>query len=79
MPAKPRVLVLPPPSLYRQLFVDETDRALREFAEVTFNEEERNWTASELAARIPGYDAVITGWGSPVFDEEILAAATGCG
>jgi phosphoglycerate dehydrogenase-like enzyme len=69
------VLVLPSPSLYQELFSPEADAALRELAEVTFNPEERNWSAEDVAEVIGGYDAVITGWGSPAFDETILDQA----
>jgi phosphoglycerate dehydrogenase-like enzyme len=37
--------------------------------------EERDWSSSELAQKIRGYDAVLTGWGTPVFTDEVLDAA----
>lgn len=73
--AKPKVLVLPTPSLYQELFSPAADAALRDLAEVTFNPEERNRSAAEVADAIGGYDAVITGWGSPAFDATILDRA----
>lgn len=75
MSTKPSVLILPPPSLYHVLFDAESDARLQALAQVTFQAEERNWSSGELAARLPGFDAVITGWGSPVFDAQVLAAA----
>ncbi|MEZ4656268.1 MAG: hypothetical protein R2911_01715 [Caldilineaceae bacterium] len=45
---------------------------LVEIGELTCNPEERNWSAAELAQRIGGFDAVITGWGSPTFSAEVL-------
>ena len=75
MPSKPKVLVSIVPSLYRQLFSPEADGQLRAAADLTFNTEEQNWDSSELARRISGYDAVITGWGTPPFTAEVLAAA----
>ncbi len=74
---RPTVLVLLPPRLYAELFQPEADAALQRLARVTYNTEERNWPCAELAARIGGYDAVITGWGSPTFNDEVLAAAGG--
>ena len=75
MAEKPRVFVLPPPSLYAQLFSDEADCALQLAAHVVRNEEERNLSSAELAARIGGFDAIVTGWGTPVFTSEVLTAA----
>jgi phosphoglycerate dehydrogenase-like enzyme len=69
------VLVLLKPSLYRELFTPEADATLREAGDVTFNPEERDWSAAEVAAVIGDVDAVVTGWGSPAFDEELLDAA----
>jgi phosphoglycerate dehydrogenase-like enzyme len=75
MNSKPQVLVLPPPSLYDALFTPESDASLRAHADVTLNPEERHWDAAELAQKIGDYDAVITGWGSPTFTDEVLRAA----
>jgi phosphoglycerate dehydrogenase-like enzyme len=71
-----RILVLPKPSLYRQLFSSDSDMALRRLGEVTFNVEERDWESAELAGKIAPYDVVITGWRSPRFTEEVLRSAT---
>jgi len=66
------------------LFTPQTDRALRELGRVVFydfhdfhdfHDKERNLTSGELAQRIPGFDVVVTGWGSPRFTDEVLAAA----
>lgn len=70
--SRPRVLVVPPPVLYRELFTPAADAALRTFADVTFNTREERWTTSDLAAALPGIDAVITGWGTPSFSDEVL-------
>ena len=75
MTTKPRLLVLLPPSLYGELFTAEANAALQQAAAITCNSEERNWSSVELAARVAGYDAVITGWGSPKLTDEILNAA----
>lgn len=75
MAGKPKVLVAIPPGLYRELFAGEADARLTAVADLSFNGEERNWNSAELAQRIGGFDAVITGWGTPVFTEEVMAAA----
>lgn len=72
---RPTVLILPKPSLYHELFAPEADTALRDLADVTFNPDERTWSAAEVAEVIGDYDAVVTGWGSPAFDEAILDRA----
>jgi phosphoglycerate dehydrogenase-like enzyme len=70
-----RVFVNLPPQLYRELFSPESDAALRSLADVIFRDDDRKLTSSELAALMPGYDAVITGWGTPTFTNEVLDAA----
>ena len=69
------ILVLPVPSLYGQMFTPESNRALCKLGDVTFNQEEHNFSSGELAGRISGFDIVVTGWGTPVFTDEVLAAA----
>ena len=69
------LLVAIPPQLYHQLFDRTADEALRDLVEVTFNTEERAWDSAELARRLPGHALVITGWGTPTFTPEVLAAA----
>ncbi|MCC6454103.1 MAG: hydroxyacid dehydrogenase [Caldilineaceae bacterium] len=73
--SQPTVLVTIPPSLYQQLFSPAAQARLQEVARVSFNQGERNWTSEELAQRIGGFDAVITGWGTPTFTAQVLAAA----
>ena len=72
---KPKVLVLPGPTLYSRLFVPEVDARLRDLAEVTFNESDTNWTSEQLAGAIGDYDGLVTCWGSPLITEEVLDAA----
>ena len=71
----PRILVLPKPSLYRQLFSPESDAALRALGSVEFHDEERDLSSRELAERIGAFDIVVTGWRSPKFTDEVLSAA----
>ena len=73
--SKPKALVVPSPRLYHQLFTPENDARLQSVVDVTFNDTEDPWNSAELARRIPGYEIVITGWGSPTFTDEVLDAA----
>lgn len=70
------LLVAITPQLYRELFDDAADQQLRELAEVTFPATDRNLTGAELADQIRGHAVVITGWGTPTFDEAVRTAAT---
>lgn len=40
---------------------------------VTWNRSERQWTKETLKEMLPGHDAILTGWGSALLDEEVLA------
>jgi phosphoglycerate dehydrogenase-like enzyme len=75
MSDKPRIFVAFRPSLYGTLFAPETDAALRAFGEVTFHGDESNLTSEQLAERVPGFEAVLTSWGTPRFTEAVLDAA----
>ena len=63
------------PALYQEIFAGSADEQLRKLAELAFQSSEDNLTSSELARQIGGHDIVITSWGTPVFDAEVLAAA----
>lgn len=71
----PKIFVNLPPHLYRELFAPDADATLRTLADVAFRDDDRGLTSRELAAVLPGYDAVITGWGTPPFTDEVLDAA----
>jgi phosphoglycerate dehydrogenase-like enzyme len=72
---RPRVLYVPPPSHTGRVFRPETyERLCRRF-DVTASDSEERWTADVLAQRIGGYDAVVTGWGSPAFTARVLENA----
>src|SRR5688572_18289768 len=73
--SQPSVLVSITPSLYQTLFSPAAQARLQEVAQLSFQESERNWTSDELAQRIGGYDAVITGWGTPTFTPAVMAAS----
>jgi phosphoglycerate dehydrogenase-like enzyme len=63
------------PALYHQLFSEAAQARLHAVAQVRLNESDRNWTSEELARHIGGFDMAITGWGTPIFDAEVMAAA----
>ena len=64
LPDRPDILVLPKPSLYRQLFSPAADAILKSLGKVVFHSEERDLASRELAERIGEFDIVITGWQS---------------
>lgn len=72
---KVKVLCLVTPRQWKEKVRPETWQKLCEKFALTVNEEERNWKSSELAERIAGYDAVLTGWGSPPFTEAVWEKA----
>lgn len=75
MSEQPKILVLPQPDLYDEIMTKETDERLQNLGEITRNMESRNWSSSELASKIGSYDVIVTGWGTPIFSDEVLAAA----
>ena len=63
---KPSVLfAIPDGPLKAHMFTKEWIGRLESLYQVTWNREGREWTSGELAARIGGKAALITGWGSP--------------
>jgi phosphoglycerate dehydrogenase-like enzyme len=72
---RPNILILPRPSLYRQLFSPESDSDLRRLGDVRFNDREQDLSSEDLAEMIPGHDIVITGWRSPRFTDPVFDAA----
>lgn len=75
MATNSKIFVLLRPSLYQELFSTEQDQKLRTLGQLVFHETETNLTSTQLAQQLPGYDAIITGWGTPRFNDEVLAAA----
>ncbi len=75
MPENPEILVAIQPALFHDLFSDEMQRRLHDLATLTFAVGDENLTSAQLEQHIPGYDIVITGWGTPEFTDEVRAAA----
>jgi phosphoglycerate dehydrogenase-like enzyme len=72
---KPRILSLVRPRDYELLFSPQIDQALRDLGETVFEGLKGTLSSQDLAQRIAGFDAVLTGWGSPRFTDEVLDAA----
>lgn len=70
-----RVLCVVPKSQREMKMRPQTWATLTERFEVVANETEQNWTSEMLAQHIAGYDAVLTGWGSPPFTEPVWEQA----
>jgi phosphoglycerate dehydrogenase-like enzyme len=70
-----KILFLPRRTLAADILSERARDILSGLGTVVWNETDRDWTAEELAARLPGADAVVTSWGTPVFSPELLAVA----
>jgi phosphoglycerate dehydrogenase-like enzyme len=72
--SRAQILVAIVPELRKRLFAPDVELGLRELGQVRFHERATNLTSAELAAQLGEFDAVITGWGSPAFDDSVMAA-----
>jgi phosphoglycerate dehydrogenase-like enzyme len=68
------ILLAITPDLRRRIFTPEVEADLAQLGQLNFHERSTNLTSAELAAKVGEFDAVITGWGSPPFDQSVLAA-----
>jgi phosphoglycerate dehydrogenase-like enzyme len=75
MTDKLSTLILPAGQLQDQLFPAAVRAALAEIADPVYSDGPERPSSQELAERIPGFDALITGWGSPQLTREVLDAA----
>jgi phosphoglycerate dehydrogenase-like enzyme len=73
---KPKIFVLPSGKLQDQLFPPPVKEALAQFADPTYHTAQERVTSERLAALLPGYAALITGWGAPKLTPELLDAAS---
>jgi len=74
--AKPSVLVTMQRPLYERLTTVDARRKLKALAgDLVANHSETPWDSDEVIARIGGASAVISSWGSCVFDRRVLDAA----
>jgi phosphoglycerate dehydrogenase-like enzyme len=72
---KVNVLITVPQPLRDIILTEKALAKLRSFANVTMNEDGHDWTGDELKAKLPGMDAVITGWGIVKLSSDVLANA----
>ncbi len=70
-----RVLITVPQPLRGRILTAEALAKLQGLADVTLNEDGRSWNAQEVADRLPGVEALITGWGIIPLTGEVLAKA----
>lgn len=69
------ILIAMRPALFDQLFAEEQQMRLRAMGEITMQSQEGKLDEAQLAQLISGRDIVITGWGTPRFTNDVLAAA----
>ena len=70
-----KILFLPHTCLAADILSDRARATLESLGAVVWNEMERDYTADELAQMLPGAEAVVTSWGSPIFAPELVAEA----
>jgi phosphoglycerate dehydrogenase-like enzyme len=69
------VLITTPQPLRGEVLSEDTLVRLRQFANVTMNEDGRNWAGAEIGERLPGVDALLASWGQAELSEQVLAKA----
>ena len=70
-----KILFLPRRTLAADILSERARAILSDLGTVVWNETDRDWTPEELAAQLPGAEAVVTSWGTPVFSPQLLAIA----
>ncbi len=74
-PDQPHILVLPSGDLAEEIITTRAWAVLESLGTVERNSLGRMPTAEELAALVPCATAIMTSWGTPPFDDAVLAAA----
>jgi len=69
------VLITTPQPLRGEVLSEDVLVRLRQFANVTMNEDGRNWAGAEIGERLPGVDALLASWGQAELSEQVLAKA----
>jgi phosphoglycerate dehydrogenase-like enzyme len=70
-----KIIFLPRTTLAADILSERAKAILTSLGSVVWNERETDWTPAELAAELPGADAVITSWNTPALTPELLAVA----
>ena len=72
-----KILVTIPEGDVRATFLPQRVRErLEALFETDYNETGRQFTKEELRSLLPGYDAVLTGWGTPMLSEDVLSGSS---
>jgi phosphoglycerate dehydrogenase-like enzyme len=64
-----------PDNLRTRILSTSARERLEALGTISWNESGRDWSGSELAARLPGVEALVTGWGIARLDEQVLDSA----
>ncbi len=70
-----KILFLPKSSLARDILSPRARATLESLGQVVWNTSDSDISADDLAALLPGAEAVVTSWGAPAFTPQLLAAA----
>jgi phosphoglycerate dehydrogenase-like enzyme len=70
-----RVLYVPPPSHTGKVFRPATYARMLQRFDVVASTSEQRWSSEELAERIHGCEALVTGWGSPSITADVMERA----
>lgn len=71
-----KILVTAPEGVIRESFLPSAVRErLESVAQVDYNTMTRNFTPDELRERLRGVDVALTGWGTTLFDGNVLQGA----
>ncbi len=66
------LLITIPQPLRAQILNDDTIAAIERIAVPTYNEDGHNWSPEELAAHLPGQDAILASWGLARLSADVL-------
>jgi len=72
---KNRVLCIPTSKHVEYVFSKENLHRLETMFDVAFNDLDRDFSSREVAGKIEGFDALITGWGSPPLTQDVFENA----
>lgn len=77
MSRSPKIAVLPPESMRRQIFTPETLASLDRFGMVVLNTDENDLSQDDAAELAAGAEVIVTSWGSPNIGPAVVAKAPG--
>lgn len=68
------LVAMPDTELREHFFPQQIRERLEELGTIEWNSSTDNFTESQLQERIPGFDVLVTGWGSPIVTDSVLSA-----